>query len=143
MNASRAQLVDEVIIPARDRDEDVLMDRFFYSSIAYQGYGRKLPLSMVNGVIKAAVGRLRPQHVFLLTIPVEVCLARRLGRQSVLPFAQDRFEKEDLEFFNRVAIGYSKIAADDPKRIHVIDATKSVETIHQEICEILCLSALK
>jgi dTMP kinase len=72
MNASRAQLVDAVILPALARGEDVLLDRFFYSTIAYQGYGRNLPLPTVRSVINAAVGELQPDHVFLLRIPLEV-----------------------------------------------------------------------
>ena len=136
MNASRAQLVDTVILPTLARGEDVLLDRFFYSTIAYQGYGRNLPLPTVKSVIKAAVGRLKPKHIFLLRIPLEVCLERRRSRQWDLPFAgKDRFEKEDVEFFNRVEEGYTQIAAADPKHVHVLDATKDVQEVHAEVCK--------
>jgi dTMP kinase len=136
MNASRAQLVDTVILPALARGEDVLLDRFFYSTIAYQGYGRNLPLPTVRSVINAAVGELQPEHVFLLRIPLEVCLERRGGRQEELPnMGKDRFEKEDVEFFARVEQGYAQIAAADPQHVHVIDATKGPQEVFSEVCK--------
>ncbi len=138
MNASRAQLVDTVILPALEQGKDVLLDRFFYSTIAYQGFGRQLPLQTVQNVIQAAVGSLQPEHVFLLRIPLKVSIERRLARQGCLAFADmDRFEKEEAAFFQRVEEGYSHIAAADPQHVHVIDATQSVQDVHAEICRYL------
>jgi len=136
MNASRAQLVAEVILPALAAGKVILMDRFFQSTIAYQGFGRQLPLPTVECVIRTAVGDLQPDHVFLLRIPLEVCIERRTARQTRLPLNDmDRFEKEEVEFFKRVEEGYSYVALNDPQHVHVIDATQSVEEVHAAICQ--------
>ena len=82
MNASRAQLVREVIRPALAAGEVVLCDRFHDSTIAYQGYGRRLDLQMVRTITDFAMGRTRPGLTFLLFVPVEVSAARRLARIS-------------------------------------------------------------
>src|SRR5439155_23585640 len=84
MNASRAQLVREVIRPALARNEIVLCDRFYDSTVAYQGYGRELDLNVVRTIIDYAVGNTRPALTLLLCIPIEVSEARRLARQAVL-----------------------------------------------------------
>src|SRR6266545_6899828 len=82
MNASRAQLVREVIRPALAAGEIVLCDRFYDSTVAYQGYGRGLDLSNVRSVIEFAVGHTRPQLTLLLQVPLEVSEARRHSRQA-------------------------------------------------------------
>src|SRR5437879_10046944 len=83
MNASRAQLVREVIRPALAAGEIVLCDRFYDSTIAYQGYGRQLDLKMVHSIINFAVGETRPNLTLLLMVPVAVSEARRLERQKL------------------------------------------------------------
>ena len=130
MNASRAQLVREVIRPAIAAGEVVLCDRFLDSTIAYQGYGRKLDLSIVKAIIDIAVGATRPQLTFLLRVPLEISETRRLSRGTAV---RDRFEELDREFFRRVEDGYDAIAALEPARIRVIDATRSIEAVAQEI----------
>src|SRR4051794_36256643 len=92
MNASRAQLVREIIRPALARNEIVISDRFYDSTIAYQGYGRQLDLKMVKAVIDVAVGETRPDLTLLLVVPAEVSQDRLLQRQSTLPFMRDRIE---------------------------------------------------
>ena len=106
MNASRAQLVREVIRPALARNEIVISDRFYDSTIAYQGYGRQLDLKMVQSVIEVAVGTTRPDLTLLMVVPAEVSQERLLQRQSTLPFMRDRIEEADRSFFERVAGGY-------------------------------------
>ncbi len=106
MNASRAQLVREVIRPALDAGEIVLCDRFYDSTTAYQGYGRELDLQMVKAVIDVAVGETRPDLTLLLTVSAEIGEMRRAMRQSTLPFMRDRMEEADKKFFERVAKGY-------------------------------------
>src|SRR5215831_21156078 len=86
MNASRAQLVREIIRPALAAGEIVLSDRFYDSTTAYQGYGRQLDLDKVKAVIDFAVGETRPNLTLLLTVPHEVSQERLLHRQSTLPF---------------------------------------------------------
>lgn len=133
MNASRAQLVREIIRPALDRGEIVLCDRFYDSTTAYQGYGRGLNLGHVAEVIDFAVGDTRPDLTLLLLAPPEVSRERLLKRQATLPFMRDRMEEADQAFFDRVAHGYGEIAAQEPNRIRRIDATGSVESIHAAI----------
>src|SRR6185369_6229419 len=84
MNASRAQLVREVIRPALAAGEIVLCDRFYDSTVAYQGYGRQIDLKMVNAIIDFAVGETRPDLTLLLMVPVAISEARRLERQKSL-----------------------------------------------------------
>jgi dTMP kinase len=123
MNASRAQLVREVIRPALEAGEVVLCDRFFDSTIAYQGYGRQMDLATVRSVIELAVGETRPDLTFLLAVPLSVSEARRRTRQAVQDPGRDRFEEADRAFFERVEAGYRAIAAAEPHRIHIVDST--------------------
>jgi dTMP kinase len=133
MNASRAQLVREVIRPALATGEIVLCDRFYDSTTAYQGYGRQLDLGMVKNIIDVAVGDTRPDLTLLFLIPQAVSEQRRLARQSTLPFMRDRMEEADQSFFTRVAKGYQAIAAAEPARVRPIDATGSVEALRATI----------
>jgi len=133
MNASRAQLVLEVIRPALTAGEIVLCDRFYDSTTAYQGYGRQLDLALVQAVIDFAVGRTRPHLTFLLHVSVEVSEARQRARQSTNASPRDRFEEADRAFFRRVEHGFEKIAAAEPERVMVVDATQSIEAVHDDI----------
>lgn len=129
INASRAQLVREVIRPALDRGELVLCDRFYDSTIAYQGYGRGLDLGIVQRLIDFAVGDTRPDLTVLLFVPVAVSEARRAQRQVTGAPTRDRMEEASREFFARVEDGYRAAAQADPQRIALIDATRDVETV--------------
>jgi dTMP kinase len=133
MNASRAQLVREVIRPALAAGEIILCDRFYDSTTAYQGYGRQLNLNMVRGVIDVAVGDTRPDLTLLLHITPEAAAARLRSRQATLPFVRDRMEEADQAFFERVAKGYETIAAAEPRRVRVLDANGSVEEVRAAI----------
>ena len=135
MNASRAQLVREVIRPALESMEIVLCDRFYDSTTAYQGYGRELDLQMVKNIIDVAVGETRPDLTLLFIVPHEVSEARRVARQPTLPlpFKRDRIEEADQSFFARVAQGYQAIAAAEPQRVRQFDATGDVAGIQAGI----------
>jgi dTMP kinase len=133
MNASRAQLVREVIRPALAKGELVLSDRFYDSTIAYQGYGRQLDLGMVRTIIDVAVGDTRPDLTLLLMVPHEVSAERLLARQSTLPFMRDRIEEAGGGFFERVAKGYRELAAAEPKRIQSLNAAGPVPEIQAAI----------
>ena len=115
MNASRAQLVREVIRPALAAGEIVLCDRFYDSTTAYQGYGRQLDMKMVQAVIDIAVGETRPHLTLLLTVPHEISELRRAKRQSTLPFMRDRMEEGDRKFFARVEEGFKSHRRRPPK----------------------------
>jgi len=133
MNASRAQLVREVIRPALAAGEIVLCDRFYDSTTAYQGYGRKLDLLFVQRVIDFAVGDTRPDLTLLLLVTHEVSEERRLARQATLPFMRDRIEEADRSFFERVARGYQLIAAAEPQRVRSLNAAGELEEIRSAI----------
>jgi dTMP kinase len=133
MNASRAQLVREIIRPMLDAGEIVLCDRFYDSTTAYQGYGRQLDLKMVKTVINVAVGETRPNLTLLLTVSQEIGEMRRAMRQSTLPFMRDRIEEADKTFFARVAKGFEAVAAAEPERVRVVDSSASVEAVCAKI----------
>ncbi len=133
MNASRAQLVREVIRPALQQGEIVLCDRFYDSTKAYQGYGRQLDSEVVQAIIELAVGSTRPDLTILLTISQQLSEQRRLARQSTLPFMRDRMEEADASFFLRVARGYQEIAAADPKRVRTLNAEGTVADVEAAI----------
>lgn len=133
MNASRAQLVREVIQPALAAGEIVVCDRFYDSTTAYQGYGRGLDLGLVKAVIDFAVGETRPHLTLLLEMPPETSRARLAARQSGSPLVRDRIEEASGSFFERVAEGYRAIAEAEPKRVKRVDATGSVEAVGAEI----------
>jgi dTMP kinase len=135
MNASRAQLVREIIRPALAAGEIILCDRFYDSTTAYQGYGRQLDLKMVNEVVQMAVGDTKPDLTLLLTVSPEVSERRRIARQATMAFVRDRIEEADRDFFARVAKGYEAIAAAEPARIHVVDASGPLESVCLKIWE--------
>jgi dTMP kinase len=126
-NVSRVQLITEVIKPNLESGKVVVCDRYDDSTVAYQSYGRRLDLAAVKAVNGAAVQGLIPDLTVLLDIPVELGLARKKSRKK------DRFEREDIAFHQRVRGGYLKLAADDPQRWLVVDATRSKEKIGQII----------
>ncbi|MFM2294596.1 MAG: hypothetical protein RLZZ350_1009 [Verrucomicrobiota bacterium] len=123
MNASRAQLVREVIRPALADGEIILADRYYDSTTAYQGYGRGLPMNLVQSVIDFAVGDTRPQLTLFLKVSAAVRAERLASRQATLPFVRDRIEEADRAFFERVERGFDAIAAAEPQRVQVIDAS--------------------
>ena len=135
MNASRAQLVREVIRPALAAGEVVLSDRFYDSTTAYQGYGRQLNLTMVRSIIDAAVGDTRPDLTLLFLLPFDVAEERRLVRQPSLPLAiqRDRIEEAGRSFFERAAKGYQAIAAAEPERVRIVDASGTVPEVGARI----------
>ena len=137
MNASRAQLVREVIRPALAAGDVVVCDRFYDSTTAYQGYGRELDLAMVQTVIDIAVGDTRPDLTLLLTVTPETGANRRAQRQVNLPFMRDRFEEADRQFFERVEKGFAAIAAAEPDRFCVVEASGSVESVSGRIWELV------
>src|SRR4051812_12249043 len=137
MNASRAQLVREVIRPALAEGNIVLCDRFYDSTTAYQGYGRQLDLHLVKTIIDFAVGETRPHLTLLLAVSHEVSEERRLARQSTLPFMRDRMEEADRAFFERVAKGYQAIADAEPNRFRRLEATGQVAEIETAIWKLV------
>jgi len=118
LNASRAQLVAEVIAPALKERTTVLCDRFFDATVAYQGYGRGLNVESLLEICLMATHRIAPELTFLLDLPPEVSRARVAARGDA-----DRLEREDVEFHTRVRDGYLSLAARFSNRYVVLDAT--------------------
>ncbi|HEX5220128.1 MAG TPA: dTMP kinase [Verrucomicrobiae bacterium] len=133
MNASRAQLVREVIRPALARGEVIVCDRFYDSTTAYQGYGRQLDLQTVKHIIDLAVGNTRPDLTLFLKVPQNVSEERLRSRQATMPFIRDRMEEADRAFFERVAKGYDAVAAAEPQRIQIINAAGTVAEVQSAI----------
>lgn len=123
MFAARAVHLDSLIRPALEQGTWVLCDRFTDASFAYQGAGRGISEEFIAALETSIQGSLRPDVTFLLDVPVAVGLQRaatRRGRST-----PDRFEQEDLAFFERVRRGFLELAARHPERIRVIDAERS------------------
>ncbi len=137
MNASRAQLVREIIRPAVAAGEVVVCDRFYDSTTAYQGHGRQLDLKMVQAVIDVAVGETRPNLTLFLHVPADVSAGRLRSRQANLPFVRDRMEEADRKFFERVAHGFGVNAAAEPQRVKFINGAQPVEVVCETIWEIV------
>lgn len=133
MNASRAQLVREVIRPALAQGEVVLSDRFFDSTIAYQGYGRGLEMAQVKSIIDFAVGSTRPDVTLLLHVPLSVSEARRQAREAAGASVRDRIESAGRDFFERVERGFLALAKAEPARIKQIEATGTPDQVHAAI----------
>jgi dTMP kinase len=118
--AARAQLVGEAIRPLLESGAWVLLDRFVDSSLAYQGAGRELGVEQVRAINEFATGGLRPDRTLLLTIDPSVGLLRARAREA----PPDRLEQERTAFFEVIAAAYAELAAAEPERMRVIDATE-------------------
>lgn len=127
--ADRAQHVATVIRPALAASRIVLCDRFSDSTIAYQGYGRGLHLDTVVDLDAHARDGLSPALTFLLDLPVDEGLARARARRG----GGDRFEDAPVAFHQRIREGFRVLAAAEPERFHVVDATAPVERVREQI----------
>jgi dTMP kinase len=127
--ASRAQLVAEAIRPALARGEIVVVDRFVDSSLAYQWGGRGLPLDVMRSVQTLATGGLQPDLKILLDLPVSLGLERRLSGQDLT----NRLDRESAAFHERVRQAYHSLAAADPERWRIIDASLPEAAVWAEV----------
>ncbi len=132
MFASRAEHLSKVIAPAVMDGKYVLCDRFTDATFAYQGGGRGISTQRIQELEQWVQGDMRPDVTFLLDVPVEVGL-ERAGKRS----AADRFEKEDMVFFQRVRDRYLQLADESPQRFRVIDASKALDDVQQQIKDAL------
>ncbi|MEJ7800130.1 MAG: dTMP kinase [Ilumatobacter sp.] len=121
--ADRAQHIAEVVRPALAAGRHVVSDRSVYSTLAYQGYGRGLPIDEVRSVNEWAIGDTWPDLVVLLTVPSEVT-ARRMAKRDL-----DRFERAGGDFHTRVENGFATMAEADPERWLVVDASGPHEDV--------------
>ena len=130
MFAARAEHLNKVILPALEKDQTVLCDRFTEATYAYQGGGRRLDVDKIEGLENWVQGDLRPDLTIILDAPVEVGRARA-GRRS----EPDRIEKEQDDFFQRVRNAYIELANQHPHRICLIDASVELNAVQQQIRE--------
>ncbi|MBJ6750540.1 dTMP kinase [Geomonas anaerohicana] len=125
--AARAQHVQEVIVPALERGETVLCDRFTDATVAYQGHGRELDLDVIRQLNALATGGVQPDLTVLIDCPVQVGLSRALSRIEATSGArEERFELESVRFHERVREGYLSLARAFPERFVVVDGSGDV-----------------
>lgn len=132
-NAARAQVIAEVVKPALDAGKIVLADRFAWSTLAYQGYGRQLDIDEVAALSELTCGGCFPELTVVLDVPIPVGRKRRLLAGA----APDRLEAEADSFFERVRAGYLKIAKDNPDLVAVLDATEAKEALHEKLLNLV------
>jgi len=132
MFAARAQHLNELILPALEQGKWVLCDRFTDATYAYQGAGRGISEERIGLLEQWVQGDLRPDLTFFLDLPVDQGLARA-GERS----APDRFEREKIDFFERVRQGYLKQAEREPQRYRVVDASVPLEQVQSQLDTIL------
>jgi dTMP kinase len=132
--ASRSQLVREIIKPALQRGMCVIADRFFDSTTVYQGAARKLDRDIIERFNAFAVGDCVPDVTFVL----DVDAATAQLRMQRVPRKADRMEQQPVEFYERVREGYRGLATHEPKRVALIDGSGDVDEIEKEIWKTLC-----
>lgn len=131
--AARAQLVKNVIRPALEKGAWVISDRFSDSTLAYQGYGRGLPLEVIDIANKFACENLKPDLTLLLEVAPAVAAQRMAGREAATNTTADRIERAGDAFHDRLRRGFSELAKAEPWRIVPIDANGSVDEVWNEI----------
>ena len=132
MFAARAQHLHTRILPALDAGQWVLCDRFTDATFAYQGGGRGVSQERIALLENLVQGNARPDHVILFDAPVETGMARARRRGEL-----DRFEQEDLEFFQRIRNTYLDRANEAPDRYHIINAARPLNQVSEEVVQLL------
>jgi len=130
--ASRAQLVEQIIRPRLASGEIVLCDRYADSTLAYQGYGHQVDLEELKTIVHFATGGLKPDLTLLLDVEIEVGLKRKLDASE-----WNRLDAYDLDFHRRVRQGYRQMALADPERWVVIDAAQPPEAVQAALQEVV------
>lgn len=128
MFAARAQHLNELIIPALEAGKWVLSDRFTDASYAYQGGGRGLSWGKIAQLEQWVQGNLRPDATILLDIPVDQGMERVRNRGET-----DRFEEEQISFFERIRDAYLTLARDNPQRFHIIDTQPEIDEVYRQL----------
>jgi dTMP kinase len=136
--ASRAQHLREIILPALADGATVLCDRFSDATLAYQGYGRGLDIEMIRSLDRIVTEGKRPDLTLLFDIEAAPGLARARGRNNSRGLEKEaRFENEELAFHERVRRGYLTLAAREPDRIRVVDASGPPEAVQDKVRKIV------
>jgi dTMP kinase len=135
--AARDMHVTQTIQPALGRGDWVISDRFADSTMAYQGYGGGVDPDRISQVHKATLGDFKPDLTLILDLPVEEGLARAGKRLSEHRSTEDRFERMERDFHHRLRDGFLKIAADEPDRCAVIDASRDIDAVTSDIFSVV------
>jgi dTMP kinase len=134
--ADRAQHVRTLLLPTIESGTIVLSDRYADATAAYQGAGRNFTPEMIANVISLATGGLKPDLTLIFDLPVEECLART-SRRTEGENRTDRLDAEDAAFHTRVRNAYLKLAADEPDRVRIINASGSINETHALVIEVV------
>jgi dTMP kinase len=134
--ADRAQHVRQLVRPALDTGHVVLSDRYADATIAYQGGGRGFPSTLIHEVVALATGGLMPDMTLIFDLPIAESRARDKRRNDGGD-TDDRLDAETDEFRARVRAAYLQIAAAEPERVRVIDASRSIEETHARVLELV------
>ncbi|MFC3051036.1 dTMP kinase [Kordiimonas pumila] len=137
MTAARTEHIARTIKPALATDKWVLCDRFFDSSIAYQGAGRALGTRYIKDMQTLAFDAFKPDLTLILDLPVKIGLARAKSRENAKTDSEDRFERLDLSFHETLRAAYLAIASDEPERCKVVKADQTVDSIQTTIRQIV------
>lgn len=137
MTAARTEHVDRTIRPALESGRWVLCDRFYDSTIAYQGGARGLGMERMKQLQQVALGDVRPDLTFVLDLPVEVGLGRATGRESEKDDREDRFERMALNFHEDIRTAFRNIAEAESDRCVLVDANKGVKNLQAELRDIV------
>jgi dTMP kinase len=135
--ASRAQNVDEWILPALERGEIVLSDRFTDSSLVYQGCGRGLGTQAVEALERIACRGLKPDLTLLVDVDAEASLARARARNVAQPHCETRMDDQALEFHRKVYDAYHALAEHEPGRVKVVNGRTGIDAIEAEVWSIV------
>ena len=131
--AARAQIVEQVIRPKLAEGTIVISDRYYDSTIAYQGYGHRQDLDQVRALVRYATGGLTPDLTILLDIEVEAGLKRKTQNAS----EWNRLDAYDLDFHRRVRAGYLEMVRQEPKRWAVVDASRGWEEVQEGLRKVI------
>ena len=135
--ASRAQNVDQWIVPALGRGEIVVSDRFTDSSLVYQGVGRGLGLQTVSDLERIACRGLKPDLTILVDVDAEASLARARARNQAQPHCETRMDDQAIEFHLKVYAAYHALAAAEPERVKLVDGRAAMDEIEREVWSIV------
>ncbi|HEX2656088.1 MAG TPA: dTMP kinase [Xanthobacteraceae bacterium] len=135
--ASRAQNVDEWILPALERGEIVLSDRFTDSSLVYQGHGRGLGAEAVMALDKIACRGLKPDLTILVDVDAEASLARARARNIAEPHPETRMDDQSLDFHRKVYDAYHALAAAEPDRVRLVNGRNDMDAIEREVWNVV------
>jgi dTMP kinase len=126
--AARSQIVEQVILPRLRKGEIVISDRYYDSTIAYQGYGHRQDIKSIRSLVKYATGGLIPDYTLLLNVDVEIGLSRKVNQGEI-----NRMDLLALDFHVRVHDAYLRMVSEEPSRWSIVDANQPIEEVYKEL----------